>query len=919
MGTTTTNYNFYKPDIGETDWGATFNSQTLDAIDTAIKSVSDSIVAENLWDRTAGVLVPHTANDPVNLGSGNFSTTGTITDGTLSITAGVMTGVVTINGNSPADWNAAVAHITADGSSHSDVVLNSAHRTGDGSDHSDVVLNSAHRTGDGSDHADVATNSAHVGTLHNYAFITGNDAATDVTAGELETLTDGSDVGGLHTHSGLGGDLDDAYNNGRTITVDAGPVVLDVTGTETGLELNNDGTGYGAHIHQDGVLAAGKNALYVYSDAAQTNAHLAWFYQDNASSDKRAVHIRNDGTGQSLGIYQVGDAAHINFTGDPANSSPVDGDLWYTGSALNFYDGASTTNLLLGGGGGVSNLQEAFDGGQTITIADTDNQTLTITNNDTTNNPGTVQITNAGTGQALRIDQDGNATAAFISNAGTGIGFYINQEGVLAANKEALRIYSNAVQVNSPLVLFKQENASSTADVMDIDNDGTGHGLYIQQDGVLASGKHGLYVYSNTAQTTTDYLVKFYSQEGSGSNTAGVLYVHNNAKGYSLNILSEAGAGRAVSITNTGTGEGIYIDNNSTNHGIHINQDGVLAASDYALYVHSNSAQVNSPLVFLHQDNASSTDRLLELSNDGTGHALYVYQNTETAATEHIAFIYSGVAQTNSALAKIWANHASTTQPCLDLLHSGDGAHINLSGDPTNSSPTDGDLWYNGTNLNFYDGSNTTDLLAGGASSGAAGATFANGDLTAGVLTVNHALGTKVCTVMVADNNDEAVVPDDITFTDTNNLDIDLSSYGTIAGTWRYFIVGESTGINPTPWKTATLSYVIDGGGIVIGTGVVGDLDVPFDCTINQVTMLADQTGSIAVDIWKDTYANYPPTNADSITAAAVPTISAAIKDQDSTLTGWTTSISAGDTLRFNVDSCSTITRCTISLKVTRT
>ena len=117
----------------------------------------------------------------------------------------------------------------------------------------------------------------------------------------------------------------------------------------------------------------------------------------------------------------------------------------------------------------------------------------------------------------------------------------------------------------------------------------------------------------------------------------------------------------------------------------------------------------------------------------------------------------------------------------------------------------------------------------------------------------------------------------------------------------------------------ASVGFVIDGGGGVIQTGVAGDLVVPFDCTINSCTLLADQTGSIVVDIWKDVYSSYPPTNDDSITASATPSIASGVKDQDATLTGWTKSISAGDTLRFNVDSCTTITRCTVALKVTKT
>lgn len=116
----------------------------------------------------------------------------------------------------------------------------------------------------------------------------------------------------------------------------------------------------------------------------------------------------------------------------------------------------------------------------------------------------------------------------------------------------------------------------------------------------------------------------------------------------------------------------------------------------------------------------------------------------------------------------------------------------------------------------------------------------------------------------------------------------------------------------------ASIVFVIDGGGSEIADGIHGDLEVPFACTITQATALADSTGSLVVDIWKDSYANFPPTDADSITASAPVTISSAAKSQDSTLTGWTTSLAAGDILRFNVDSCTTIVRAAISLRVAR-
>jgi hypothetical protein len=120
--------------------------------------------------------------------------------------------------------------------------------------------------------------------------------------------------------------------------------------------------------------------------------------------------------------------------------------------------------------------------------------------------------------------------------------------------------------------------------------------------------------------------------------------------------------------------------------------------------------------------------------------------------------------------------------------------------------------------------------------------------------------------------------------------------------------------------QIATITFIIDGGGSTITTGIKGDLEIPFACTITQATLLADQSGAIVIDIWAEDYANYPPTDADSITASTPPTITASgVKSQDSTLTSWITSIAAGDTLRFNVDSVTSIQRVTLSLRVTKT
>ncbi len=108
--------------------------------------------------------------------------------------------------------------------------------------------------------------------------------------------------------------------------------------------------------------------------------------------------------------------------------------------------------------------------------------------------------------------------------------------------------------------------------------------------------------------------------------------------------------------------------------------------------------------------------------------------------------------------------------------------------------------------------------------------------------------------------------------------------------------------------------------GSAIATGVAGYVPVPWAGTITKVQLLSTDpsvtSGSIVVDIWKDAYANYPPTVADTITAAAKPTLSSAIKFEDSTLTGWTTTLAAGDVLGFNVDSVTSVTRVLLTLTV---
>lgn len=110
-------------------------------------------------------------------------------------------------------------------------------------------------------------------------------------------------------------------------------------------------------------------------------------------------------------------------------------------------------------------------------------------------------------------------------------------------------------------------------------------------------------------------------------------------------------------------------------------------------------------------------------------------------------------------------------------------------------------------------------------------------------------------------------------------------------------------------------------GGSVLTTGTklyLGAL-FPVACEIVSHELVGNTTGSIVIDLWKDLGTNYPPTNADSITASAKPTLSSAQRATDSTLTGWGKTIAAGSWIVPEIESVSTLTYAALVLIVKRT
>jgi len=133
-------------------------------------------------------------------------------------------------------------------------------------------------------------------------------------------------------------------------------------------------------------------------------------------------------------VVPAGNQFLMNPVADKVGS--VEGTLYYDSDDDNLYLTTTAGQVdLTAAAGSITDFDTAYNGGSTVdvdtdaitlTVSDTDNNlALIMAQNDTTNNPNVVQITNAGTG--IGLDIDGQAAGRDIE--GTGATWYVTGAG----------------------------------------------------------------------------------------------------------------------------------------------------------------------------------------------------------------------------------------------------------------------------------------------------------------------------------------------------------------------------------------------------------------------------------------------------------------------------------------------------------
>lgn len=617
----------------------------------------------------------------------------------------------------------------------------------------------------------------------------------------------------------------------------------------------------------------------------------------------------------------------LNYTVFSSFSGTKTSGPYTAGTNVTFSDPDSNGRVAInssGGGGGATDLDDLTD--VTITTPITDLQVLIYDGGEWVNGWPEVKM--------IQVRNDEGSTIP------AGAPLYSKGE-IGGSNRILVGIADASDSAKMPCIgiAYAEMNTSSTQD-----NYGVVGGVYnTDLNGGFTGLSEGDTVYvknwTGTPTSASDVLTTTRPTDGGVEvQNVGVILKTN---GTTIQGLLVSAIGRsndipnAIVTTNSADADYVYIDDGNvwkkitpSNLGISGNSlpfgtwdyDSDLGTPDAGQFSTNNATASAVTQIKIHDNNSDGVDvsGITDLFN--AGDYLYI-QESGDASTSHLylidsrGFSFTGgqsfnVTHQSLSSNSTWTNgnacgifyiHASETN---DYLLN----RANHTGTQTASTISDFDT----------EVSNNTDVTANTAKVSADGSVTTHNDVTdagsGAIITSDERTklsgieaGAEVnptdAEIETAYNNQVAVMSEAEAHAGTSNDVRRLTAY----------LVRHN--VDSSQAAITAITLTIDGGGSAITAGALGKFPtVPYSGEIESVEVAADQSGSIVIDIWKA--ADAIPSDTNSITGSSPATLSSAQRSQDETLTGWTTSISAGDVLGFEVDSVSTVQEVTLTIKV---
>lgn len=348
-------------------------------------------------------------------------------------------------------------------------------------------------------------------------------------------------------------------------------------------------------------------------DASAASAATGLNIAANAAASGLAVSVLSSGTNESL-------------TFDAKGSGTI---------GINT---VSTTSGLVTIGNSTSKGGLAINGPTTATSGATGNFVpLTLTQNDTTNNPINLQLTNTGTGanlqvtssaggRGINITQSGNNYALSFTNTGNQDGINLTQNAVLTGGARLVTIQSSSAQTNGGTagMLVQLTNASTTVPTFWAINSGSGSAALL-----TATSANGLTIGQNGTTNPA-----FNVDTSTASSATG------------LNIKSAAAAGGiALTAISSGAAENLTIAAKGTTGTVTFNPaitataggavaDGIQYGSlSVGIYTGTGAPSFSAMNGSIYTDsNATTTTTRIYVNKSGAGTAGTTWTNLTTAA-----------------------------------------------------------------------------------------------------------------------------------------------------------------------------------------------------------------------------------------------------------------------------------------------
>jgi len=399
------------------------------------------------------------------------------------------------------------------------------------------------------------------------------------------TITDGADADMTFATNGTGSVIVDQDGDGIGLDIDSEATTVNsyglnvVTGQGARAAKLTADASVNTYLAMDNAYVGGSNHFKRDLAAANTGGPVVFIEQDNAGDDQNALNVQQDGTGKGQFIDQNGDAIGLDIDSEATTLTNYGLQVITGQGAIAGYFATSANEFARLGQPNNANGSNQFY--RDLAAAATGGPVAYFTNDNAGDDQNVITLKQDGTGRGLFIDQNGDADGLFIDTEATtaasyglrieatqgahpcwiGTGsndFYIKEKSGGAASNY---FYRNEVAATTagPVILLVQDNAGDDQNALNIQNDGTGQGLFIDQNGDAI----GLHI-DTEATTAASYGLHVVAGQGAsvarfeGANTLVANFADDNSSGsffFNRNAASGLTSGPVMGIRNDNAGD----------------------------------------------------------------------------------------------------------------------------------------------------------------------------------------------------------------------------------------------------------------------------------------------------------------------------------------------------------------------------